>query len=789
MSVLLLAAYATGIALARSVAPWYATGLSVITALLILAWLTMRRSPWSNLPLCGMLLLAGLTNAVQGLHQPSNPHHISRLISDRPLSVEARVVAIERRSIAGYRIVVDALRVFEKGHVKRTDGKILLYTEHGESHVRPGQIIRWRSKLRRPSRFGNPGEFDYPLHLAAQGIHVTGFVSSVEDLVIIINHPQRESAVLGNLRLDMANSIGLSIPEEQDGLLQSLLLGLRGGVSTEQRKILAESGIAHLFAISGLHFGLLALLLYRLGSWLYSRSTRLLLWSPPQKTLPAFLLIPLAGYLILTGNAWATRRAFLMVGLVALQIAYGRRTSPCSLLASVALCILICNPLALFQPGFQLSFTGVAGILAWLPGWQRQLVGLPRTIRWPLMLILTTLAASLATAPATLWHFHLFAPASLLSNMFAVPLIAWGAVPLGLASLAIMPVAAPPAEWLMMTAAWIVDITMTGALGITQTRWFEAIPVYMTPAKLVMLSGILVVILPLRSVRRRTFCRMCVLLTTLVVAYLLRIQPAEFQVIALSVGQGDATLVSFSGDVHYLVDGGGLPGSSIDPGERLIAPALGRLGIDHLDGVILTHNHPDHASGLVYIVERFPVRRFYTSADLAELDTELQAALRRQGVRIARVAEGWSCIRQNDRQELSLFAPDQSASDINERSIAVYASHLGHGVMLTADMGAAGLKQLSDSGAPGEISLLKLPHHGSRYAAPELFLEHFAPLAAFASAGRGNPYGFPHSETVEACTRRGIPFYRTDQMGMLKFHLQDGQWQPPQIPGKGFRID
>ena len=80
--------------------------------------------------------------------------------------------------------------------------------------------------------------------------------------------------------------------------MQSLLLGLRGGITPTQRKILSESGIAHLFAISGLHFGLLAVLFYRVGRWLYTRNTCLLLRFPPQRILPVLLLVPLAGYLI-----------------------------------------------------------------------------------------------------------------------------------------------------------------------------------------------------------------------------------------------------------------------------------------------------------------------------------------------------------------------------------------------------------------------------------------------------------------------------------------------------------
>lgn len=778
MPVLLLAAYATGIVMVRFVAPWNISGLSVTTILLLLAWALLRHSPWSTLPLLGMLLLAGLTNANHALNRPAQRQHISSFANSQPIAVEARVVFAERRNLGGYRLVADALRVFDKSAAKKTSGKILLYIEQGESRARPGQIIRWRSKLRRPSGFGNPGEFDYPLYLAAQGIHVTGFIPSGGDLVIIVNHPQRQDAVLGNLRLDLAASIRSSVPQEQAGLMLSLLLGLKGEVTQAQRKILSESGIAHLFAISGLHFGLLALLLYRVCRWFYTRSTRLLLHLPPQKILPVLLLVPLAGYLLLTGNAWATRRAYLMVGLVALLFAYGRRTSTFSLLASVALCLLICNPLALFQPGFQLSFAGVAAILAWLPGWQRQLVGLPKIIRWPIMLILTTLAATLGTVPATLWHFHIFAPAGIIANLFAVPLVAWGAVPLGLAGMAMLPIATPTAELLLLTAAWIVKITLAGAESISQAAWLTAVPVYMTTAKLILLIGVLLAILPLAAVRRRAICRVVILLMTAAAAFLLQVRPANFQVVALSVGQGDATLVSLADDVHYLVDGGGLPGSNIDPGERLIAPALGRIGVDHLEGVILTHNHPDHASGLTYIIERFPVEQFYHAANLSELDAELHQALRRRDVPIAKIDEGWACIQQDALQELCLFVPDQSAADMNERSIAVYARHRDRGVMLTADMGQDGLRQILASGVPGDISLLKMPHHGSRYAAPALFLEHLTPTAAFVSVGRDNPYGFPHIETVEACARRQIPLYRTDLMGMLRFHLQDGHWQP-----------
>jgi competence protein ComEC len=521
-----------------------------------------------------------------------------------------------------------------------------------------------------------------------------------------------------------------------------------------------------------------------MGKWLYTRSQRLMLWCPPQRILPVILIVPLAAYLFLTGNAWATRRAFLMVSVVALLFARGRRTPAFSLLATVALCLLLFNPLALFQPGFQLSFAGVAGILAWLPCWQRPLATLSKLLRWPLTLILTTTAATLATAPATLWHFHQFAPAGLLTNLVAIPLIAWGAVPVGLISMASLPFSTLLADWGLLFSAKLITIALNLVSMISQWPGLTAIPFYLTASTLILLIGIIFILLPFGKKKRHWLCRLAILLTSLVGAWLTQPQVADFQVTALSVGQGDATLVSLAEDIHYLVDGGGLPGSSIDPGEQLIAPALGRMGINHLQGVVLTHNHPDHSSGLIYILRHFPVENFYFAGELATLAPELLEVLQQQNVTIHRIDEGWTHLHEgwhrpqkSTKQMFSLFAPRQNSRDINERSIAVFAGDQQDGVLLTADLGKSGLQQLIAAELPGRASLLKMPHHGSRHAQPKLYLDWVQPSAAFVSAGRGNSYGFPHQQTIEACTVQQIPLFRTDQEGMLTFHINNGQWQ------------
>ncbi|MGW8312730.1 MAG: DNA internalization-related competence protein ComEC/Rec2 [Desulfuromonadales bacterium] len=777
--IVLLVAYAAGIVMAYYSGLWDAAiQISVIGALCT-GWVLLRRSGWGWLPFLCLLLMAGYLNAAHSLRPPASAHHIRSFADQLPLIVEGKIISMESRADGGYRLLAEALQVITEQGKATVSGKVLLYIRDGCLQSRPGQVIRWRSALRQPNGYGNPGGFDYPLYLSAQGIYVTAFIAHAEDLVTVVKHPQESRSILENCRQRLARHIAHVVPEPASGFLQSLLLGMRGGLGRETRQILSTTGVAHIFAISGLHFGLLALLLYHAGKWLYTRSTYLILRCPPQKILPVMLIIPLGAYLLLTGNNWATRRAFLMVSIFALLFARGYRTPAYALLASVALGLLLIDPLALFQPGYQLSFSGVAGILIWLPRLQKPFTGLPKPLHWIIGLILTTAAATFATAPATLWHFHQIAPAGLLTNLVAIPLIAWGAVPVGLVSLMALAFFPAIADLGLLISAWLVTAALDIVTTITRLTGLAAIPCYLTISRLILLIGLLLLCLPFGTGPRRWLIRAGILLLTLSGAWIAQPQATDFQVIALSVGQGDATLLSLSGDRHYLIDGGGLPGSDLDPGEQLVAPALGRLGIDRLEGVVLTHNHPDHSSGLVYIMRHFQVDNFYFAGDIAELAPEMRMALQKPAVHVHHLKQGWTQLPTGKRQLLSLFTPSQRDPDVNERSIAVFASQQNNGVLLTGDLGRNGFQQLKRAGIPGPVTLLKLPHHGSRLAHPEQYLEWLRPKLAFVSCGQGNPYGFPHQQAIEACARRQVQLLRTDLAGMLIFNDVNDHWQLP----------
>ena len=131
MPVLLLAAYATGIAMVYLGAPRDVTGLSLTSGILFLTCVSLRRSCWATLPLLGILLLAGYINATLELNPPAQGNHISRFAEGQPLAVEARVLSVEHRSMNGYRLVAETLRVFETSGIRKSCGRVLLNIGQG----------------------------------------------------------------------------------------------------------------------------------------------------------------------------------------------------------------------------------------------------------------------------------------------------------------------------------------------------------------------------------------------------------------------------------------------------------------------------------------------------------------------------------------------------------------------------------------------------------------------------------------------------------------------------------
>lgn len=198
------------------------------------------------------------------------------------------------------------------------------------------------------------------------------------------------------------------LSHRQVGMAEAMTLGWRGDLESDLQAQFRDAGIMHLLCVSGLHVGLLAALVGWMLLWLgKERRGRILRGS--------LQLLTVWGFVLLTGMAPATLRAALMFSLFIISRMMGRRTDSMNLLAFAAIAMLLADPMLLFNAGWQLSFSAVAGILL-----VRPLLRIHRNILWQAVIV--SLSATLATLPVCLSTFHQFHPWFLLANVIIVPL-------------------------------------------------------------------------------------------------------------------------------------------------------------------------------------------------------------------------------------------------------------------------------------------------------------------------------------------------------------------------------
>ncbi len=752
-------------------APFLASD-AVPTALpffMALCWFPLRRHRIGLAPLLLFMTLCGVLLYHLHLTPVDNQEAISALFKSEKIHLHGRVVAAVPREGEGLRIDLDQISTSAAVAIP---GRVRLYVRKKGAAILAGEEVQVLTRLRPPRNFGIPGEFDMERYLARRKIVAVGHIDSSQNIARFVTTPSLTYR-LSRFRQRMAETIDTVAPVNTAPLVKALLLGQKESLPQALRQKIAAAGLSHLFAISGLHFATLSLLLYMLLRSLYTLSERALLFAPPRRILPPLTLPFLVLYLLFTGTALSAQRALLMLTIALILFFHRRRTRPFSLLTAAAFLLLLLDPLALYEPSLQLSLAGVAGILAFNPCCRPYL---PRQslLRGASLLFCTTFAATLATFPLILHHFHLFAPAGLLLNLVAVPLVAMLALPLGLAGILIAPF------WPAMTEVAIGGCghILSTVLSLTETTL--SLPILAERYLFLTLSDQLflaVLVVSFLFATSKNVKMLMAIPISLAVLYLIpsMVPQQPLSLTALSVGQGDATLLQLGSD-HFLIDSGGFRNSRFDSGERLIVPALARLGVRKLEGVILSHDHPDHAGGLPFLLKHFPINHFYAATPARKLTNHLGEILQEQNIPFSELSAGWSSTTDSSGATLAFFVPDQGHPNKNERSVAVYAGVDSHGLLLTGDLGAPGIEQLLASKIPGPVDLLKIPHHGSRFSPLIPLLERLKPQQTFVSAGYDNPYSLPHPTRVKAIKKAGLPLWRTDLQGSLEFTFKDRNW-------------
>ncbi|MGD9535792.1 MAG: ComEC/Rec2 family competence protein [Alphaproteobacteria bacterium] len=311
--------------------------------------------------------------------------------------------------------------------------------------IKAGARVELRAVLSPPPEPTSPGAWDFGRQAYFERLGGFGFALGGATVV----EPATELGMAGalrRLRETVSRRFIQGLPGENGALAAALLIGDRSAMPESLMEAMRDSGLAHLIAISGLNFSLVASFVFvalRAGLALVPA---IALRYPIKKWAAAAALIAAFGYLLLSGVSVPTQRAFLMVALVLVAIMLDRTSLSMRFLMWAALIVLLIAPEAVLGASFQMSFGATMALIAayeairrplgrlsaHVPLWQRPAVYL-------LAVAFTSLIGGIATGPFALYHFNRFADYGLVANLAAVPLTGLWVMPWGVVALLLMP--------------------------------------------------------------------------------------------------------------------------------------------------------------------------------------------------------------------------------------------------------------------------------------------------------------------------------------------------------------
>ncbi|MBL6928840.1 MAG: ComEC family competence protein [Rhodospirillales bacterium] len=373
-------------------------------------------------------------------------------------TVEGRVIFVEPNG-KGRRILLDELHI-SRIAAERTPKKARIRMSAKGPRLRPGDRMRVRAGLSPPPPPVAPGAFDFQRQSFFRGLGAVGFAYGPPTIMADNGASSSKPGfllVLADARLAIGERVMNGLGGTNGALARALMTGERGAIPQSVLAAMRDSGMAHLLAISGLHIGLVAGILFvgiRAGLALIPA---IALRFPIKKAAAVLGIMGALAYALIAGATVPTQRAFLMVGLVLLAVVLDRRGLSIRTVAWAALIILLVQPESLLGASFQLSFAAVVGLIAFFERfrdigrgsggeaytWNRRL------LLYLLGVGLSTLVAGSVTGPFAVFHFNRFAVFGLAANLGAVPLTAlwimpWAVIafvlmPLGLEGLALVP--------------------------------------------------------------------------------------------------------------------------------------------------------------------------------------------------------------------------------------------------------------------------------------------------------------------------------------------------------------
>ncbi len=660
---------------------------------------------------------------------------------------------------------------------------------------RAGRLIRVPTLLRRPVAYQDPGVPDDVRGLARHGVVLLGSVKSAA-LVEVRGRgtavEEAASSVRRWCRIGLARHVG-RWSAESGAIAAAILIGDRTGIADEDERRLQEAGTYHVIAISGGNIAILAGLVLVL-----LRAVRV------RPDLAAAIAIgALLFYGGIAGGGASVSRAVTAACLYLGGRVMDHRGPALNALAVAGAAGVALSPVAILDGGFILSFGATLGILLGTarfakhdgdapalrstrhqPGAWSRLAG--RAARAARAMVTATLCAEVALAPVSALLFSRITLAGLVFNFLAIPLMtvaqvgamatlvsAWPASPLADSAGYVTHLAATA----LVRSAAVVDLFPWISRDVAPPAWWFVCAYYACVVALLTRRHSRIGLVGVTSALALMIAGPAAIAKSDVPPP----APGMLRIVFLDVGQGDATMVRTPDGRVVLVDAGGLPGSSLDVGERILRPTLRALGVRSVDTLVLTHGDPDHVGGAPAVMRRFRPRAIWEGVPVPA-----HVALRDLAARALAAGVSWRTVQPGDREtagraEIRVLHPPPPEWERqrvrNEDSVVLELRYGRVSIVLPGDIGRETEPLVAARLETGRITIVKAPHHGSATSSTEPFVAAVHPVAVVFSAGKNNRFRHPAAVVVERYRAIGSFIFRTDEDGAIVLDTDGRQVQ------------
>jgi len=675
-------------------------------------------------------------------------------LEGQEILIKGRVVGlvVQGEQSVRFNFVIDEYVSLSGVNRQNMPHKIRLSWYRNKHVISSGEEWQLLVKLKAPHGFLNPQSFDYEKWLYQQGVHATGYVrKSAKNQ---LHNTASTGFNINNSRQTLQQLI-LQLPDQSSstGLLQALSIGDKSQISAQQWQVLIASGTSHLLAISGLHIGLVAgLVFFVTRKTVPARLIRLI--SAQQYAALASIIIG-GIYTALAGFSVPTQRAFIMLLVVMLAVLLKRPAFSINTLSLALLAVLIVDPVSVLGVGFWLSFAAVLLILLIVKSRSQRQSSLFKAVgvQWQI---------ALAMLPLSVLLFQQGSLISPLANMFMIPLVGLLVVPLALFASFMSFINIAWSIWLFTLADDLLGLGWQVLVWMVQlpvATWQQPV-VPLLYAVLALLGGVLL-LFP-RGFPLRYFGAVLLLPMLLYIAD----KPArnDFWLTLLDVGQGLSILIR-THENALLYDTGSKFGERYDIGQQVIVPYLRAVGVKQLELLMISHADNDHAGGAATILEQIDVKRLLVGGRLNDYSLPDKAY-----AVSCEAGDKW----QWDGVVFEVLHPVADYVKTNNKSCVLSVSNKQKRVLLTGDIERlAELSMLKSSPSTLSSDVLIVPHHGSNTSSSLELLKSVDPQLAVVSAGYKNRFKHPTRKIQSRYKERHIKMLNTAYEGAIQLKFSE----------------